>query len=60
MKLTEYLKLINKRPTAWAKEKELSPATIWRIVNDKTFPDPDTIRAVEQATDGAVKPIDWF
>ena len=60
MKLTEYLKLINKRPVNWAKEMGLSEATVWRAVSGKAFPSPSTIRAIETASNGAVKPEDWY
>jgi len=60
MKFKKYLHLIKKKPTAWAREKKLSPATIWRAYKEKGFPDPSTIRAIEEASAGAVKPEDWY
>lgn len=60
MKLTEYLKLIGKRPGTFAKEHNLSRSTIWRAVKGKGFPDPATIKSIQEVTSGAVKPDDWY
>ena len=60
MKFKKYLHLIKKKPTAWAREKNLPPATIWRAYKGKGFPDPDTIRAIDKASDGIVRPDDWY
>lgn len=60
MKFHDYLKLINKRPVTWAKEKGLDPATIWRVATGKTFPNPETVRSIQTASEEAVKPEDWY
>lgn len=60
MKLTEYLTLINKRPTVWAKEKGLPEATIWRAVTGRGKISFETVKAIHKATNGAVKAEDWY
>ncbi len=56
----EYLVSIKASPTGWARGKGLPAATIWRLFHGKGFPAPATVRAIEKATDGAVRPEDWY
>lgn len=60
MKFNEYLKLINKTPYRWAKENKLDPVTIWRAFNNKHSPALKTIMKIEEASNGAVRPEDWY
>lgn len=60
MKFIDYLNLIDEPPTRWAETVGLSPATVWRASKGLTFPSPSTIRSIEQATKGAVRPEDWY
>ena len=60
MKLENYLKLIDKSPVVWAKEhKNLAISTVWRAFRGVGTPTLHTLKAIEEASQGAVKVEDW-
>jgi hypothetical protein len=54
MRLNDYFKHIDVAPTAWAKNNNLKPVTVWRITKGTNIPSPDTALRIQEATGGAV------
>jgi len=52
--LSTYLEKNNLSPTQFAKLNGLKQPTIWRIINLKYKPNPQTAQKIQQATGGAV------
>ena len=60
MKLRDYLKLIDKRPYQWAMDVGLPISSVWRAFKNIGFPSHETIKSIEKASNGAVRPEDWY
>lgn len=60
MKLTQYLTDNGISETAFAERIGCGQATINRYINGKRFPEREMILKIEEATDGAVSPADWY
>jgi transcriptional regulator with XRE-family HTH domain len=60
MTLDEYLKQSGLSQAAFGARVGLPQATISRYVSGTRFPDKETVRRIEAATDGAVMPADWY
>jgi|TARA_R100000426_G_scaffold6028_2_gene8000 transcriptional regulator with XRE-family HTH domain len=60
MTLSEYLKAKKISQAKFAYRCNLSRATICRILDGSRYPSPETMRRIFLATDGEVKPNDFF
>lgn len=54
MQLNEYLKQKQLSPSQFAKQFGLKQPTVWRVINKKFRPRPDTASLISTATGGAV------
>lgn len=60
MNLKQYLQSEGLTQAAFAKRVNLPQATVNRYVSGARFPDRKNIMLIEAATNGAVKPADWY
>lgn len=60
MTLSEYLKTNRISQAKFARRCNLSPAAICRILDGNRYPTPETMRRIFLATEGQVKPNDFF
>ena len=60
MKLKLYLKDKGEKPADFAKRVGVAHTTIWRAMNGKTTPTPDTFRAIKKATRSKVTANDFI
>lgn len=60
MLLKTYLKSVGMTETAFAEKLNVSQVTINRYVLGKRFPSPEMILRISAATNGKVKPADWY
>lgn len=60
MKFKDYLSENAIRPADFAQKIGRSTATIYRLRNESTKPDHDTMRLIVEATGGQVMPNDFF
>lgn len=59
MKLAEYLSEKSISDAAFAEAIGAHPSTIWRLKNDKTRPDWNTVEAITRETQGEVTANDF-
>jgi transcriptional regulator with XRE-family HTH domain len=60
MYLKEYIKEQRLSMRRFAIKSGLSVSAVSRIINNERFPKPETMRRIFLATDGRVKPNDFF
>jgi transcriptional regulator with XRE-family HTH domain len=60
MTLSEYLKAKKISQAKFAYKCNLSRATICRILDGSRYPSPETMRRIFLASDGEVRPNDFF
>ena len=60
MTLSEYLKAKKISQAKFALRCNLSRATICRILDGSRYPSPETMRRIFLASDGEVRPNDFF
>ena len=60
MKLATYLKANAIRPAAFAELLGVDTSTVYRLKADGQIPAPDLMRKIVAATDGAVRPDDFY
>lgn len=60
MTLHEYLAANSIAEAAFAARLGVSQVTVHRYVKGDRFPDKQTILKIEELTDKAVKPADWY
>jgi len=60
MRLSDYLREKKTTAVAFADRIGRAPSTVTRILSGQHTPDAATMRAIIEATDGAVSPNDFF
>ena len=60
MKLKTYLNQTGQTAHNFAERVGCTSATVSRLLSGKRFPSPKLMRAIERATDGNVRPNDFF
>jgi hypothetical protein len=58
MKLNDYLKMVKKKRSHFAKENGISAGYITKIIEYGAIPTPDMALKIEQATNGKVKKME--
>jgi predicted site-specific integrase-resolvase len=60
MKLAAYLEANAIRPAAFAELLGVDTSTIYRLKADGQIPTPELMRKIVEATEGAVRPDDFY
>jgi hypothetical protein len=60
MKLAAYLETNAIRPADFAEILGVDTSTVYRLKGDGQIPTPDLMRKIVDATDGAVRPDDFY